>query len=768
MRQPPFRRNRSGRLLGLVTLLLAGSLVIAAPAMAGPPGAARPAAARDKPDEPSPDGGKIESNLAASLGDKGSGDFYVDFSERADLAAAAGITDWVERGAAVVKALQATAEASQAEVRKELDVADVSYTSFWISNTILVRGGSQDLARATAEHTDVKTLRTPETFEIPQPEIPEPGIPQPGIPKPEIPEPTAGLDMQAVNDVEWGIDRIRADDVWSTFGVRGEGVVVASIDSGVDFQHPALINQYRGNNGGTFTHDYNWFDPSHVCDLPAPCDNNDHGTHTMGTMVGDDGIENHIGVAPRARWISAKGCESNTCSDAALLASGQWMLAPTRLDGTGADPAQRPNIVNNSWGGAGGLSWFSDTIDAWRASGIFPAFSAGNSGPACSTAGSPGDDEQAFASGAFDVNGAIASFSGRGGAGGLIKPNLAAPGVNVRSSIRGGAYATLSGTSMASPHTAGTVALMWSAAPALVGDFSATAALLDQSAADTPDLTCGGTGADNNVWGEGKLDALAAVTQSPRAPAGTLTGAVTDAATGAPIVGARVVVSGPFDRTGITGADGSYTLVVPVGDYTISASVFGYQPQSAAVTVTEGQTVAGDLALTASPAGTVTGVVSSVVGPVANATVTVTGTPIPSTTTDAAGGYSFAAVPFGSYPVTVSGGGRFTASTSDLTVHGDETLDVTLPQRTDGYGYSCRIEAAEWDSGDTPLALVGDDKATSVDLPFPSFFYGNTYPTASCRPTATSTSWPCPQRSATRRFPTRPPPTPPSTPSGTT
>jgi len=178
MRQP-FRRIRSGRLLGLVTLLLVGSLVVAAPAMAGPPGTGRPAAAPEKPDQPSPDDGKIESNLAASLDDKGSGDFYVDFTDRADLSAAAGITDWAERGAAVVKALQATAEASQAEVREQFDVANISYTSFWISNTILVRGGSQDLARATARNPDVKALRTPETF--------------------EIPAPAAGLDVQAVS-----------------------------------------------------------------------------------------------------------------------------------------------------------------------------------------------------------------------------------------------------------------------------------------------------------------------------------------------------------------------------------------------------------------------------------------------------------------------------------------------------------------------------------------------------------------------------------------
>ena len=190
------------------------------------------------------------------------------------------------------------------------------------------------------------------------------------------------------------------------------------------------------------------------------------------------------------------------------------MLAPTRLDGTGADPTLRPNIVNNSWGGPGGDSWYSDTIDPWHAAGIFPAFSNGNAGPGCGTAGAPGDDEQAFATASFGSDGVIAASSSRGGAGDRVKPNLAAPGVNVRSSIANGGYAAFSGSSMASPHTAGTVALMWSAAPSLVGDVPGTAALLNQTAADTADLSCGGTDVNNNVWGEGKLDALAAVTQS--------------------------------------------------------------------------------------------------------------------------------------------------------------------------------------------------------------------------------------------------------------
>jgi Subtilase family/Malectin domain/Carboxypeptidase regulatory-like domain/Viral BACON domain len=660
------------------------------------------------------DGGKFEKSLAVELDTKGSADFYVEFAERADLSAASAIADWDQRGEAVVDALRRTANASQSDVRKQLSLSDVSYQPFWVANTILVRNGSDSLAKTLASFDNVTRLRSPDTY--------------------PLPTPTPGTAERTINAVEWGIARIRADQVWSTFGVRGEGITVANIDTGVDYTHAALVGKYRGNTGGgTFNHNYNWFDPSNVCGNPslAPCDNNNHGSHTMGTMVGDDGGANQIGVAPGARWIAAKGCETNSCSDFALLASGQWILAPTDLGGANPRPDLRPNIVNNSWGGGFNDTWYLATVQAWRASGIFPAMSNGNSGPGCSTSTSPGDYAEAYSSGAFDINNVIASFSSRGPVAGRIKPNLAAPGVNVRSSIPGGGYAAFNGTSMASPHTAGTVALMWSAAPSLIGDFAQTAALLNQTAVDTSDLTCGGTAANNNVWGEGKLDAFAAVEQSPRGPVGTLNGTVTNASTAAPLSGAQVNVTGPVNRSATTGADGTYQFILPVGSYSITVSAFGFDNGSATVTVTEGQTTTQDFALTPVPSGSLSGTVSSAAGPVANATVTITGTPIPPATTNANGQYSFASVPNGTYTVTVTAGGCFGAVSQAVTVNGSTTQDFTLPQRGDnGFGYTCVIDGPGYVQGDTPLALTGDDVSTTVPLPFPFFFYGQTYNTA--------------------------------------
>jgi len=404
----------------------------------------------------------------------------------------------------------------------------------------------------------------------------------------------------------------------------------------------------------------------------------------------------------------------------------------TDLAGANPRPDLRPNIVNNSWGAANGPvidPWYRPTVLNWINSGIFPAFSNGNAGPACDTSGSPGDYLQTYSSGAFDINGNIASFSSRGpGESGDVKPNLAAPGVNVRSSIPGNGYGSNSGTSMASPHTAGTVALMWSAAPSLIGNIDETRAILDDSATDTPDAQCGGTADDNNVWGEGKLNAFAAVDLSPRGPTGTLTGTVTSAASGTPVAGAQVQVTGPSNRTLLTGADGTYRTTLPTGNYTVTVSSFGFDNGTASVTITEGQTTTQDFALAPTSSFTVSGVVSDGDGnPVANATVAIQGTPIPPVTTGVNGAYSFSNVPAGTYTVAASAGGCFGAQSQSLVVDGDETLNFTLPARGDGYGYTCVVEGAGYVEGDTPLALSGDDASTAVDLPFPFFFYGGNY-----------------------------------------
>jgi subtilisin family serine protease len=443
---------------------------------------------------PSSAADKIDRALAAQLAGGRSVTFWIELGARADLSSAGAVRDWNARGLVVMRALMTTAGASQAGVKAMLASRGVEYRSFWISNTIRVTGNAA-LAASLAAHPEVARLSPDHVYPL---------------------EPTrVGTPLAKVGALEWNIDRVNANDVWSNFGVTGVGIVVANIDTGVMFTHPALNAQYRGKKPtGGYQHNYSWWDPSHVCNVAGrrPCDNNGHGSHTMGTMVGDDGGTNQIGVAPGAKWIAAKGCETNFCSETALLSSAQWILAPTRTDGSLPKPMLRPNIVNNSWGGGGGDSWYQNSVNAWIASGIYPQFSNGNLGPGCGSSGSPGDYIESYSAGAFDINDTIASFSSRGPSAFSqeIKPNISAPGVNVRSAWNNGGYFVISGTSMASPHVAGTVALIWSAVPALKGDIAGTRAILDDTAIDTAGV-CGGTTDDNNTWGEGRLDAFAAV-----------------------------------------------------------------------------------------------------------------------------------------------------------------------------------------------------------------------------------------------------------------
>ena len=236
--------------------------------------------------------------------------------------------------------------------------------------------------------------------------------------------------LAAAGDPEWGVEKIRADEAWAD-GVLGQGIVVANVDTGVDFTHPALVEQYRGNNGGgDVHHDYNWWDPTGICG-DEPCDNVGHGTHTMGTMVGGDGpgpFTPDIGVAPGAQWIAAKGCEDFGCTETSLLSSGQFILAPTDLNGENPDPSKRPDIVNNSWGSGPGDTFYLETVQAWRAAGIIPVFSSGNPGPFCGEGGSPGDFLESFSVGATDIDDQIADFSGRGpSVFGKVNPDVVGP-----------------------------------------------------------------------------------------------------------------------------------------------------------------------------------------------------------------------------------------------------------------------------------------------------------------------------------------------------
>nr|WP_305788668.1 S8 family serine peptidase [Actinoplanes lichenis] len=581
----------------------------------------------------------VSSEVLAKLADDGTTSFWVYLRERADLSAAAKIADDGDRTTRVYEQLTDTAADSQKGLRSLLDSRKAKYSTYWIANAVRVTG-DRALLDAIAARSDVERIDPVRTWKVPEP-VAKHGAAKAG---------TAA--------VEWNITDIGATRVWDEFADKGEGIVVANVDTGVDITHPAVKSHYRGLQAdGSVNNNYNFFDPANVCGGTGPCDNHGHGTHTIGTMVGDDGGDNKIGVAPGAKFIAAKGCESGSCSDSSLLASGQWILAPTDSNGQNPRPDLRPDVVNNSWGGGRGDLWYQETVEAWAAAGIFPAFANGNTpGTApCNSASDPGDYPVSYAVGAYGSNHVIGAFSNKGSSSidNSVKPDISAPGVAVRSSIPGG-YDSWDGTSMATPHVAGAVALIWAAAPSLRGDIAATRALLDDTAIDTNDTSCGGTADDNNIYGEGRLDVYSAVVAAPRGPVARASGTVTDAGTGQALADVTVTAAG---RTVTTGADGKYQLTFEAGTYDVTATKYGYVTKTTPVTVGEGEVKTVNFALAPAPTVTVSGTVTDGSGhgwPL-YAKVEVAGRPgAPLLTDPVTGRYSVALPANASYEITAT------------------------------------------------------------------------------------------------------------------
>ncbi|MZD03897.1 S8 family serine peptidase [Streptomyces sp. SID5785] len=678
---------------------------------------------------------KIDSALDKAVAKGGDATFFVVLKDEADLSGARKATTHAAKAKAAYKELRAHADDSQTALRSFLDRKKVGHKDYWIANTIQVTG-DKALVDELAERSDVASVVKRSSFKLDDDETSDKKVT-----RSRAASARTGSSAEGDDTPVWGVSDIKADQVWDRYKDRGEGIVVASVDSGVQYDHPDLVANYRGNNGdGTFTNDYNFYDPSGTCATSTtPCDNAGHGTHTMGTMVGKNGI----GVAPDAKWIAAKGCAGETCYNDDLLAAGQWILAPTDHNGQNPRPDLAPNIVNNSWGDPTGVDpFYQDILDAWDAAGIFEAFAAGNEGDGvtCSTTHPPGSQSSSYAVGAYDSTGTIAHFSSFGPSpiDGSAKPNISAPGVAVESAWPGSSYNTIDGTSMATPHVAGAVALLWSAAPSLIGDIDETRKLLGEGARDVDDTHCGGTAGMNNVWGEGKLDALASVDRSPHTAA-TVSGTVTDKATGAALANITLTATDAAGsvRTVRTGADGTYRLPLTPGTYSFAFSGYGYANSSVTgVALTAGQAFTQDIALTAVASHQVSGTVLDVSGKaLAGAKVELNGSPLDSVTTDAKGRYTFAEVSEGSFTLTVKPAapvlcnGVFTGTAAVGSA--DLTKNVRVPNRTDSSGNSCAPAAYAWIAGSKKVALSGDEDSARVALPFSVKLYGVAYSSAS-------------------------------------
>lgn len=463
---------------------------------------------------------KLDARIFAGKGPEEAASFLVVLRETADLSGAENLATKEEKGRFVFEALTAHAEATQGSLRERLRSAGVPFRSFFLVNMIEVQG-PRDLALELAARHDVSTVAA-------------------NLPSAPVPAPQADDDRlasTAASAVEPNINLIRAPEVWNR-GFTGQGMVVAVADTGFVWDHPALRQQYRGTNGSSVSHDYNWHDAIHVApanpcgaNAPVPCDDSGHGTSVAGVIVGSEGA-NQIGVAPGARLIGCRNMDRGVGTPATYTECFQFFLAPTDRNNANPRPELAPHVINNSWGcppeeGCTDPNVLRTVVEVTRAAGIAVVMSAGNTGAACSTVQDPpAIYEAAFSVGASNMADGIASFSARGpvmvDASGRLKPDIVAPGVGIRTAAGLAGYGGFTGTSAAAPHVTGAIALLQSAVPALRGSPAAVEDLMKRSAVRLPaGQDCGafaGASIPNTVFGWGRLDVGAAL--SLAAPVG--------------------------------------------------------------------------------------------------------------------------------------------------------------------------------------------------------------------------------------------------------
>lgn len=451
---------------------------------------------------------------------------FILLTEQADLAAADLLPTKIEKGRYVWNQLQ-NASSQQAELVALLRTQN----SFHIPQTI-VNAIYAELSPAQIQSIALR----PDVARI----LPNTPI-KAHFPVANANNHPATLKSALADDtLTWGLTQIQAHKLWEK-GIRGQNTVIGGQDTGYDWLHPAINGNYRGQRGPTAEHNYNWHDAIHAqhplnpdsnnpCGFNTnqPCDDGSHGTHTMGTMLGQttpDGV--HIGVAPAAQWVGCRNMERGWGTPQTYIECFEWFLAPTDLQNQNPNPEAAPHVINNSWGCPEVEGCHPDNFEMMRlavknlrAAGVVVVVSAGNDGPDCHSISNPASIfAESFTVGATDRNDTVIYFSSRGTVladeSHRIKPNIVAPGVGVLSSFPQQNYGTASGTSMAGPHVAGLVALLISADPSLAGQVGRIEELIQKTADPVlSTLVCGdipSTNLPNPISGYGRVNAWAAL-----------------------------------------------------------------------------------------------------------------------------------------------------------------------------------------------------------------------------------------------------------------
>jgi serine protease AprX len=462
----------------------------------------------------------VDPRIFAGKGPGETASVLVVMREQADLSAVETIADPEERRRFVFQALRAQAEISQRPLVERLRRSGTRYRAFYLVNMLEVEA-DRSLVEELARRTDLSSLAA---------NLPAALARQPRV------EEAERLAPSSASAVEPNIVKVGAPVVWAR-GFTGQGVVVGVADTGFTWDHPALKPHYRGFDGVSVSHDYNWHDAVHDAasenrcgsDSPSPCDDDDdapgHGTATSGFIVGDDDGDSKIGVAPGARLIGCRNMDRGDGTPSRYAECFEFFLAPTDLNGQKPQPDLGAHVINNSWGcfvseGCTDPNILKAVVENTRAAGISVVAAAGNYGQqGCgSVIDPPAIYEAAISVGATMLGDEILGYSSRGpvtvDGSGRLKPDLVAPGGG-RTAVWPSGYGSIGGTSAAAPHVAGAVALVWSAAPWLAGQVPETEELLRSTAVHlTSDQSCGGipgSSIPNPVFGWGRVDVAAAV-----------------------------------------------------------------------------------------------------------------------------------------------------------------------------------------------------------------------------------------------------------------